>query len=139
MADTASEASIITLQQYQTGTYDGYHDSFQLPIVAEERANYSDSIAIRLTDNSMSPRLTVGMQLRARPVPVSDWDYLNSTVVAVLYRSTLVVRRIKENDLLSRGYLTLYADSPDAGYVHVRREDLKSIWRAIEIISGEIE
>ncbi|OIN57278.1 hypothetical protein [Arsenicibacter rosenii] len=58
--------------------------------------------------------------------------------MVVSYRSTLVVRRIKENDLPSRGYLTLYADSPDTGYMHVMGEDLKSIWRAIEIISGEI-
>ncbi len=91
-------------------------------------------ILVRVNDSTMAPRYVIGMRLLACPVEREDWDYLNSTLVLVLYRKVLALRRIKENELLARGYLTLYADAEDAGFVHVKREDLKSIWKVVDII-----
>jgi repressor LexA len=98
-----------------------------------------NNVVIRLTDNSMSPRFVADTYLQATPVPAADWEYLNSVYVAVLYRNTFVVRRIRENELLTRNYLTLYAESADSGFVHVKREDLQSIWRIVSIVSGGVE
>ncbi|GAA4461884.1 hypothetical protein GCM10023189_37900 [Nibrella saemangeumensis] len=133
-----SVGRVIRLPFYSSGENQeepGVHD---LPVTADSQSHYIDSVIIRLADNTMAPCLTAGMLLRARPVPETEWDYLNSVVVGVLYRSTLVVRRVKENDLLTRGYLTLYTDSADAGYVPVKREDIRSIWRVLEIVSGVV-
>jgi repressor LexA len=89
---------------------------------------------VRVTDSTMAPRYVIGMKLLACPVDKEEWEYLNSTLVLVLYRKVLALRRIRENELLVRGYLTLYADAENAGFVHVKREDLKSIWRVVDII-----
>ncbi|RYC70098.1 hypothetical protein [Spirosoma sordidisoli] len=134
-------ATQISLPMYVVGSGKEYvrEPEQYVSIVAEEQTDYTSSMVVRLTDNSMQPRYPAGMRLLAKPIPVADWDYINSTLVLVLYRNTLVVRRIKENELLSRHYLTLYADSDEAGFVIVKREDVKSIWRITKIIGGEID
>lgn len=117
------------------------YDSTQqatMDLLNDER-DLRDCVVIRLTDNSMAPRYVKGTRLLAKPIPQQDWDYVNSKLCVILYRTTLVMRRIKENDLTGRGYLTLYADSPDSGYVAVKREDLRSIWEVLEIVGGGVE
>ncbi len=96
-------------------------------------------VVARLTDDAMGPRYVKGMRLLARVVPQQDWEYTNSGLFLVLYKSTFVMRRIKENELISKDYLTLYADSPDAGFVTVKRDDLRSIWEVLEIVSGGVK
>lgn len=107
-------------------------------LVQDQEFSYSECVVVRITDSSMLPRYPVGMKLLACPVPVADWDYLNSSLVLVLYRSMLVVRRVKENELVSKQVLTLYADSEDSGFVTVRRDDLRSIWRIINIVGVDV-
>ncbi|MBO0950854.1 XRE family transcriptional regulator [Fibrella forsythiae] len=111
------------------------------PVLLREnnKDNLADCVVFRVTDSSMSPSFRPSTVLLARTVPIVDWEYLNSVLVAVSYRSVLVIRRVKENDLLTKGYLTLYADNEQAGYVHVKREDINSIWRVLEIVGGGVE
>ena len=136
---TGSVSSEVKLPLYEAGNgYSGQQESYSLPVLADQEANYSSAVVVRLTDNSMLPKYPVGMRLLAKPVPAAEWDYINSMLVMVLYRSTLVVRRIKENDLISKSYLTLYADSDEAGYVLVRRDDIKSIWQVVDIVGVEL-
>lgn len=101
--------------------------------------DFSDYAVVQLTDNNMEPRYGKGMKLLARPIPQQEWEYINSGLFVVLYRTTLTVRRIKENELLTRDYLALYTDSPDAGFVYIKRDDLKRIWKVMEIVGGEID
>ncbi|MBO0950630.1 helix-turn-helix domain-containing protein, partial [Fibrella forsythiae] len=79
------------------------------PVLLRENTkdNLTDCVVVRVTDSSMSPSIRPDTVLLARAVPVADWDYLNSVLVAVNYRNVLVIRRVKENDLLTKGYLTL--------------------------------
>lgn len=135
---TKSVSSELKLPLYEAGNgYSGHQETYSLPVLADQEASYSSAVIVRLTDNSMLPKYPVGMRLLAKPVPTSEWEYINSMIVMVLYRSTLVVRRIKENDLISKNYLTLYADSDEAGYVLVRRDDIKSIWQVVDIVGVE--
>ena len=130
--------SNISLPLYEAGNgYTISEETYSLPVLEEQAATYSSAVIIRLIDNSMLPKYPAGMRLLAKPVPVAELDYINSMLVMILYRSTLVVRRIKENDLIGKGYLTLYADSDAAGYVLVRRDDIKSIWQVVDIIGVE--
>ncbi len=131
----ASQVSLPLLEP--TTNFQSSNSNYNL-IVAES-SDYNDAVVIRITDNSMTPRYVPGMRLVARPVPVDDWDYLNSSLVLVLYRNVLVLRRVKENELVTRNYLTLYADSNAAGFVHVKREDLRSIWKVFDIIGAGSE
>lgn len=120
-------------------TTDFHSSNGNYDLIVTESSDYNDAVVIRVTDNSMTPRYVPGMRLVARPVPVDDWEYLNSSLVLVLYRNVLVLRRIKENELVTRNYLTLYADSDTAGFVHVKREDLRSIWKVFDIIGAGSE
>ena len=97
-----------------------------------------DCVVIRLTDNSMAPRYSFGTRLLSRPIPQQDWDYINSKLCVILYRKVFVMRRIKENELPSKNFLTLYADSSDGGFVIVKRDDLRSIWEVLEIVGGGV-
>lgn len=94
----------------------------------------ADCVVVKLTDSSMLPRYPAGMRLVARPVKTADWEYLNSVLVLVQYCSTLVMRRIRENELLMKDFLTLYADSTDGGFVSVKRNDLQRIWQVVDIV-----
>lgn len=135
---TGRVSSELKLPLYEAGKgYTGNHDTYPLPVLEDQVASYSSAVIVRLTDNSMLPKYPVGMRLLAKPMPAAEWDYINSMIVMILYRSTLVVRRIKENDLIGKGYLTLYADSDEAGYVVVKRDDIKSIWQVIDIVGVE--
>lgn len=111
------------------------------PVLLRDRlsSDLSDCVVVKATDNSMLPRIVPGTVLLAKPVPVVDWSYLNSSLVVVSYRNVLVIRRVKENDLITTGRLTLYSDSESGGYVHIKRDDINSIWRVIEIVGGGIE
>lgn len=131
----ASQVSLPLLEP--TVNYQSNNGSYDLTVT--ETRDYDDAVVIRVTDNSMAPRYVPGMRLLARPVSVDDWDYLNSSLVLVLYRNVLVLRRIKENELVTRNYLTLYADSDTAGFVHIKREDLRSIWKVFDIIGAGSE
>lgn len=107
--------------------------------ILNEEKDLRDYVVIQLTDDSMGPRYVRGMKLLARPILQQDWDYVNSMLVVVLYRTTFVMRRVKENELPTRNYLTLHADAPDAGFVHVKRDDLRSIWEVVDIVGGGIK
>ena len=114
-------------------------ETYPLLIRGNDADVLTDCVIIKLTDNTMAPKFRSGMLLLARPVPASEWDYINSALVLVKYRTTLVVRRIRENELLTRSFITLYADNPEAGFVHVRRDDIHSIWHVLEIVGGGVE
>ena len=111
------------------------------PVLLHDRLeqDMAGCVVFNVPDNAMAPRIALGAVLVAREVPVTNWDYLNSAPVIISYRNVLAVRRIRENELPTKGYLTLYADSQDAGFVRVKREDIKSIWHELEIIGGRID
>lgn len=93
-----------------------------------------NAVIIHVTDNAMSPTYITGIRLLAYPVEEVDWKYLNSTLVLVHFRNFLLLRRIKENKLPTKGYLTFYADAENAGFVRVERADLRSIWYVGKVI-----
>lgn len=107
------------------------------PVIAKNR-DLKDCFVVRLTDNSMRPTHPAGTEFLSRPIPQQEWPYVNSKLCVVLYRHTFVVRQIRENDLKKHGHLTLYATSPDAGYVQIDADDLRGIYEILEIVGGGV-
>lgn len=95
---------------------------------------YNDAVVISLTDNAMADRLPAGAKVLGRPVPSSEWNFLGGGIYAVLYHTYFVVRRIKGNDLPTKNLLTIEADNPEFGYVHLKREDIKSIYKIERVV-----
>jgi repressor LexA len=136
----ASNQKLLTLPLlFPTSHFDSMSVTDTYSVLANDPTqSFSDCVVVKLTDSSMSPRYPPGMRLLARPVKTADWDHINSTLTLVLYRTTLVVRRIKENELPTKNLITLHADNSDSGFVIVKREDLRSLWQIIDIVGVDL-
>lgn len=97
------------------------------------------SVVIEISGNSMSPQLVNGAKVMAVEVDSTDWEYQSGGVYAVIYRDYFVVKRIKENELLTRKVLTLHSDHPNGGTVTVSLADLRGIWKVISIVEAPVE
>ena len=96
-------------------------------------------VVIEISGNSMSPQLVNGAKVMAVEVDSTDWEYQSGGVYAVIYRDYFVVKRIKENELLTRKVLTLHSDHPNGGTVTVSLSDLRGIWKVISIVEAPVE
>jgi transcriptional regulator with XRE-family HTH domain len=97
------------------------------------------AVVIEISGNSMSPQLAHGAKVLAVPVSESDWEYQSGGVYAVMYRDYFVVKRIRDNELLTRKYLTLHSDNPNGGNVTVPLQDIRGLWKIVTIVEAPVE
>lgn len=100
---------------------------------------YPSAVVIEIAGNSMSPQLVSGAKVMAEPVDESNWVYQSGGVFAVMYRDYLVIKRIRENNLLTHQHLTLYSDHPNGGSVTVSAGDLRGLWKVVRIVEAPVE
>jgi transcriptional regulator with XRE-family HTH domain len=93
------------------------------------------SILIEVGNDYMQPALLPGWQVIASPVPAERWKYTTG-LVAVLFAGEIVLRRIKRNELVTQGWLTLECDDASGPVVSVERGDIVSIWTIESIFYG---
>lgn len=98
-----------------------------------------DALAFEIDGDSMEPQLRPGMQVAVVPVQMADVKYAVSGVYVVAFANQLTVKRIKDNDLLTKRQLTLHSDNPKAGSLTVAGEDIRGLWKVIDIIRGRVE
>jgi repressor LexA len=101
--------------------------------------NLREPVVLEVSGNSMSPQLVHGARVLAVPIDTGDWIYQSGGVFAVIYRDFFVVKRIRENDLLTKHYLTLHSDNPMGGSVTVPSNEIRGIWRVANIVSAPVE
>lgn len=101
--------------------------------------NLRNPVILEVSGNSMSPQLVHGARVLAVPIDTGDWIYQSGGVFAVIYRDFFVVKRIRENDLLTKHYLTLHSDNPMGGSVTVPSNEIRGIWRVANIVSAPVE
>lgn len=97
------------------------------------------AVVIEISGNSMSPQLAHGAKVLAVPVSESNWEYQSGGVYAVMYRDYFVVKRIRDNELLTRKYLTLHSDNPNGGNVTVPLQDIRGLWKIVTIVEAPVE
>ena len=102
-------------------------------------ATYPTAIVIEIAGNSMSPQLVSGAKVMAVPVDEGNWVYQSGGVFAVMYRNYLVIKRIRENNLLTQQQLTLYSDHPNGGSVTISGSDLRGLWKVVRIVEAPVE
>ncbi|GAA4441047.1 hypothetical protein GCM10023091_25580 [Ravibacter arvi] len=95
-------------------------------------------VVIEVSGNSMSPQLVDGARIIATEVNQGDWMYQSGGVFAVVYRDFFVVKRIRENELLTRQYLTLHSDNPLGGSISVPAQDLRGLWKVHGIVFAPV-
>lgn len=96
-------------------------------------------VVIEVSGNSMSPQLVDGARVIATEVNPADWMYQSGGVFAVVYRDFFVIKRIRENELLTRQYLTLHSDNPLGGSISVPAQDLRGLWKVHGIVYAPVE
>ncbi|TAE33914.1 MAG: LexA family transcriptional regulator [Cytophagales bacterium] len=101
--------------------------------------NHPNAVVIEISGNSMSPQLVSGAKVMAVPVDDGNWVYQSGGVFAVMYRDYLVIKRIRENNLLTQQHLTLYSDHPNGGSVTVHASDLRGLWKVVRIVEAPVE
>ena len=100
---------------------------------------HKNAVVLEISGNSMSPQLAHGAKVLAVPVNQSDWEYQSGGVYAVMYRDYFVVKRIRDNELLTRKYLTLHSDNPNGGNVTVPLQDIRGLWKIVAIVEAPVE
>ena len=97
------------------------------------------AVVIEISGNSMTPQLGNGAKVLAEQVDQSNWEYQSGGIYAVMYRDYFVVKRIRDNELMTKKYLTLHSDNPLGGSVTVGHKDLRGIWKIISIVDSPVE
>ncbi|GAB3952954.1 hypothetical protein GCM10028805_35800 [Spirosoma harenae] len=100
---------------------------------------YKQAVVLEISGNSMSPQLIHGAKVLAIPVSDSNWEYQSGGVYAVMYRDYFVVKRIRDNELITKRYLTLHSDNPNGGNVTVPLQDIRGIWKIVSIVEAPVE
>lgn len=101
--------------------------------------NHKNPVVLEISGNSMSPQLAHGAKVLAIPVSENNWEYQSGGVYAVMYRDYFVVKRIRDNELLTRKYLTLHSDNPNGGNVTVPLQDIRGLWKIVAIVEAPVE
>jgi hypothetical protein len=87
----------------------------------------------------MMPQLMPGSLLAGHYIESRAWHNQTCGVFAIVLDSGRVfIRRIKENDLLSRGTLTLYSDNPAHHTEVIDGDTIHSIYLIEEIIKQAV-
>jgi phage repressor protein C with HTH and peptisase S24 domain len=116
--------------------YDGLNE---YPVYLGEGTGYPRAAVMEVEGNSMSPRLVHGTKVLAICIDKDDWCYQASGIYAVMYRDYFVIRRIKDNDLLTRNMLTLHSDNPEAGSMPVPAKDIRGIWKVVKVVEAPVD
>jgi transcriptional regulator with XRE-family HTH domain len=97
------------------------------------------TLVFEIDNDSMEPQLRAGMLVAVTPVPMADMKYIVSGVYVAAFGNQLTIKRIKDNDLLSKQQLVLHSDNPRAGMLTVAGEDIRGLWKVVDIIRGRVE
>jgi len=100
---------------------------------------HKKAVVLEISGNSMSPQLAHGAKVLAVPISENDWEYQSGGVYAVMYRDYFVVKRIRDNELITRKYLTLHSDNPNGGNVTVPLQDIRGLWKIVTIVEAPVE
>ena len=94
------------------------------------------ALEIEVNGDSMEPTLKSGWNVACYEIDKSDFKYLPGGIYAVVFGNFFVIKRIKDNDLLRNGTLTLHSDNERGGTLTVPGEELRGIWKVVKITDG---
>ncbi|MFD1184874.1 S24 family peptidase [Pontibacter rugosus] len=97
------------------------------------------AVILEINGDSMEPQLKHGSKVLAVEVPKGDWVYQAGKVYAIAFANQFVTKRIKDNDMLINGTLTLHSDNPNGGKFVVPADQIRSMWRVIEVVKSTVE
>jgi repressor LexA len=98
-----------------------------------------NAVIAEVEGNSMSPRIPHGTKILITPIAPADWEYSSSGIYAVMFKDFFVVKRIKDNELLTKSILMLHSDNTEAGSMLIHGKDLRAMWKVVKIVDAPID
>ena len=98
----------------------------------------SGTLGFEIDGDSMEPQLRTGMKVVGTWVDLSNVKYMTSGVYVVAFGNQLTIKRVKSNEVMERGILTLHADNPNAGTLPVAAENIRYVWKVVRIFYADI-
>jgi repressor LexA len=96
------------------------------------------ALEIEVNGDSMEPTLVSGWKVACYEIDKGDFKYLPSGIYAVVFGNFFVIKRIKDNNLLKDGTITLHSDNERGGTLTVPGEELRGIWKVVKVTDGPI-
>lgn len=99
---------------------------------------YENRIVFEVDGDLMEPYISSGDEVIAVPVPVASWELEQNAIYVIAYAvaaaGVVTIKKIVENELASRGILTLRPYRADLAPSVVRRADIRAIYRVERIM-----
>jgi transcriptional regulator with XRE-family HTH domain len=111
-----------------------------IPILSTDPTRqYEGQVVVEINGDNMEPRLCMGDRVRCLYVSPDNWAFLPAGVYGVAFSHYFVVKRVKNNELQARQFLTLHSDNlQTGGSLDVPREQIRHVWQVVEIVNGWI-
>lgn len=94
------------------------------------------ALEMEVDGDSMEPTLMSGWSVACYPIPRSDFKYIPGGIYAVVFGNFFVIKRIKDNNILRDGTLTLHSDNDRGGTLTVPAEELRGVWKVVKVTDG---
>ena len=94
------------------------------------------ALEVEVDGDSMEPTLMSGWSVACFPIPKSDFKYLPGGIYAIVFGNFFVIKRIKDNNILRDGTLTLHSDNDRGGTLTVPAEELRGVWKVVKVTDG---
>lgn len=118
------------------GTLDSFEEvAIQNPTPELRRPG---ALEIEVNGDSMEPTLMSGWSVACYQIEKPDFKYLPSGIYAIVFGNFFVIKRIKDNNLLKDGTLTLHSDNERGGTLAVPGEELRGIWKVVKVTDGPL-
>ena len=109
------------------------------PVIPQngEKINSEDYCIFEIYGDSMIPTVNQGSLVLAKLIKEDKWEYAEGVVI-VVYGKSLVIKRIKKNNLFINNTILLCSDNPLRGELLIERSEIRAIYKAKRIISENI-
>ncbi|MBC8110031.1 MAG: helix-turn-helix domain-containing protein [Verrucomicrobia bacterium] len=124
--------------QYTDSFQQNWSDTYRVFFNEGEKV-YNDGVIAEVEGNSMAPRISAGTKILIVPIVAADWAYQSSGIYAIMFKDFFVVKRIKDNELLTKNILMLHSDNTEAGSMLIHGKDLRGMWKVVKIVEAAID
>ena len=114
-------------------------DTYPVYVAKGETFDINKHVVIDVSGDSMYPTINDKAKVLCEKVKPEQWANIpNEKVVAVIYGSSFIIKRLLKNNLAINNSLTLLADNRKYGETTLQRCEIRAIFRVIKKVSEEV-
>ena len=114
-------------------------DTYPVYVAKGETFDINKHVVIDVSGDSMYPTINDKAKVLCEKLKPEQWENIpNEKVVAVIYGSSFIIKRLLKNNLAINNSLTLLADNRKYGETTLQRCEIRAIFRVIKKVSEEV-